>query len=358
VLDATNGEVLAMVTHPSFDPSLFNSGVSQAQWDRWMHDPMTPLINKAVAGIYPPGSTFKVAVALAALSAGALSATDRIFCPGHLDIGNARFYCWLHSGHGSLDLHGGLKNSCDVFFYNTALRVGIDRISAMAHRLGLGVELPIELSGVRPGIVPTREWRIAQGHPWNVGDTVVCGIGQGYVAVTPLELATYVARVATGRAVEPHLTRSLGGAAQPGEAPAGYPPLGIPEDFLRDVRAGMWAVVNDPGGTAPKARLSIPGVQMAGKTGSAEVTDVPRAMRESGHYNSMNLPWKYRPHALFICFAPYDAPRYAVSVVVEHGNAGADVAGPIARLIMTDTLLRDPARRVPPQTVAAVTRRA
>ncbi len=356
VLDATNGEVLAMATNPSFDPSLFNAGVSQAQWNAWMHDPMAPLINKAVGGVYPPGSTFKMAVALAALSSGALTAHDRLFCPGHLDIGSTRFHCWLRSGHGSLDLHGGIKNSCDVFFYKTALRTGIDRIAAMAHRLGLGVALPIELPGARTGLVPTRAWRTARGHPWNVGDTVVCGIGQGYVSVTPLQLATYVARVATGRAIEPHLTRTLGGAVQLGGATTDWPSLGIAEPFLHDVRSGMWAVVNEAGGTAPKARLSIPGVQMAGKTGSAEVTDVSRAVRESGRYNSMNLPWKLRPHALFVCYAPYDAPRYAAAVVVEHGNAGADVAGPIARAIMTDTLRRDPARRERrPQTVAAAT---
>jgi penicillin-binding protein 2 len=359
VLDATNGEVLAMATNPSFDPSLFNAGVSQAQWNAWIHDPKAPLINKAVGGVYPPGSTFKMAVALAALTSGALTAHDRLTCPGYLDIGRTRFHCWLRGGHGSLDLHGGIKNSCDVFFYKTALRTGIDRIAAMAHRFGLGVKLPIELPGVRTGLVPTRAWRTAQGHPWNVGDTVVCGIGQGYVGVTPLQLATYVARVATGRAIEPHLTRTLGGAVQPGGAAADWPSLGIAEAYLHDVRSGMWAVVNEPGGTAPKARLAIPGVQMAGKTGSAEVTDVSRAVRESGRYNSMNLPWKYRPHALFVCYAPYDAPRYAAAVVVEHGNAGADVAGPIARAIMTDTLRRDPARREHrPQTVVAATRPA
>ncbi|MDE2515934.1 MAG: penicillin-binding protein 2, partial [Rhodospirillales bacterium] len=188
VLDCTNGEVLAMATQPSFDPSLFNSGVSEAQWRAWITNERAPLINKATTGLYAPGSTFKVAVALAALTSGALKPTDQIFCPGYIDIGTSRFHCWKLGGHGLLDVRGGLKNSCDVFFYETARRTGIDTIAAMAHRLGLGVKPDIDLPGVRTGLIPTREWRIAQGHPWNIGDTVVAGIGQGYIVVTPLEL--------------------------------------------------------------------------------------------------------------------------------------------------------------------------
>src|ERR1700733_680578 len=216
VLDCRNGEVLAMATNPSFDPSLFNSGVSQAQWADWSADKRAPLINKATHGLYAPGSTFKMAVAVAALEARTLSPTDRINCPGYLDLGDARFHCWRKGGHGSLDLRGGLKNSCDVFFYEVARRTGIDRIAAMANRFGLGTDLEIDLPSQRSGLIPTREWRIAQGHPWNLGDTIVSGIGQGYIQVTPLQLATYVARVATGRAVEPHLTRSLGGVLRAG----------------------------------------------------------------------------------------------------------------------------------------------
>ena len=345
VLDCTNGEVMAMATQPSFDPSLFNSGVSEAQWIAWTQNARAPLINKATAGLYAPGSTFKLAVALAGLSSGALKSTDRINCPGYLDVGTSRFYCWKRDGHGLLDLHGGIKNSCDVFFYETARRTGIDNIAAMAHRLGLGVQLPIDLPGARAGLIPTREWRIAQGHPWNIGDTVVAGIGQGYIEVTPLALATYVARVASGRLISPHVTRRVGNILQPGGMTEDWPVLDLPETYLNLVRGGMWAVVNEPGGTAPLARLPDPHVQLAGKTGSAQVIRISRALRESGHFNSASLPWKYRPNALFVAFAPYDAPRYAVSVVVEHGNAGADVAGPIARDIMMDVLARDPARR-------------
>jgi penicillin-binding protein 2 len=354
VMDCRNGEVLAMATNPSFDPSVFNSGVSQAQWLQWTNDRRTPLINKATSGLYAPGSTFKMAVALAGLESKAITPGDRINCPGYLDLGGTRFHCWRKGGHGLLNLHGGLKNSCDVFFYEVARRTGIDHIATMANRLGLGTELDLDLPGQRTGLIPTREWRMGEGHAWNIGDTIVCGIGQGYVQVTPLQLATYVSRIASGRLVQPHLTRKLAGVLQPGVEPDDWPMLGMTDKMLANVREGMWAVVNEPGGTAPQARLPDPSVQLAGKTGSAQVRRVSRALRESGHFDSDKLPWEYRPHALFVAYAPYDAPRYAVSVVIEHGNAGATAAGPVARDIMEATLRRDPANRsaAPPAQVA------
>ena len=354
VMDARNGEVLAMTTNPSFDPSLFNSGVSQAQWVEWTSNRRAPLINKAAAGLYPPGSTFKMVVAIAALEAKVMNAADRITCPGFLDLGDTRFHCWSKHGHGALDMRGGLKNSCDVFFYETARRTGIDRVAAMANRFGIGVDLEIELPGARKGLMPNRAWSLAQGRPWNVGDTISCGIGQGYIQTTPLALATYVSRIASGRAVQPHLTRSIGGVVQRGALPADWPSLNLPERGLHLLREAMWAVVNESGGTAPVARINLPGMQMAGKTGSSQVRHVSREQREHG-YRSDKLPWEFRPHALFVCFAPYDAPRYAVAVVVEHGNAGAAAAAPLGRDIMIDVLTRDPAghRDAPAQRIAA-----
>jgi penicillin-binding protein 2 len=345
VMDCTNGEVLAMATNPSFDPSLFDAGISQSQWDAWTNDRRTPLINKAMAGAYPPGSTFKMAVGLAALQSGALTPQDRIVCPGYLDLGDTRFHCWKKGGHGALDMRGGLKNSCDVFFYDAARRAGIDAVSAVANIFGLGTDLPIDLPGGRAGLIPTRAWRQKHHRHWGPADTIIAGIGQGGILATPLQLATYVSRIATGRAVVPHVTRTIAGTAQPGATEAEYPLLEIPEESLALVRAGMFAVVNEFGGTARDAQLDIPGVQLAGKTGSSQVRHVSRWAREHGHFNSAQLPWEFRPHALFVCFAPYDAPRYACAVVIEHGNAGAAVAAPVARDIMTDVLTRDPARR-------------
>lgn len=344
VLDCRNGEVMAMVSNPSFDPTLFATGISQAQWTDWTKDRRTPLINKATSGLYAPGSTFKMAVALAGLEARAIGMHDRLDCPGHLDLGGSRFHCWNKGGHGPLDLHQALKYSCDVYFYQVALRTGIDRVSVMAQRLGLGTELDIDIPGQRIGLVPTREWRVSQGHPWELGDTVVSGIGQGYILVSPLQMATYAARVATGRAVQPHFTRRIAGAMQPGSRPEDWPHLAIAEPMLDAVRSGMFAVVNEPGGTAPKARLDGP-FQLAGKTGSSQVRRVSRKERESSGFDSKNLPWEFRPHALFVAYAPYDQPRYALSVVVEHGNAGGIAAAPIARDIMSEALRLDPASR-------------
>ncbi|MEE8663950.1 MAG: penicillin-binding protein 2 [Acetobacter sp.] len=354
VMDCRNGEIVAMVSTPSFDPSLFDSGVSKTQWQEWASDPRTPLINKAVAGVYPPGSTFKPAVAMAALQNGVISPSDRIFCPGHFDMGGTRFHCWSRYGHGSIDLHQALKFSCDVYFYEVARRVGMEKIAATSHAFGLGVRPDIELPHLSTGLIPTPKWRQSHGQHWNGGDTIVSGIGQGFVQASPLQLATYVSRLASGRAIEPHLVRASNGKLNEQTNPDLYPALDMPPEALDSLRQGMFAVVNEPHGTAPLARLDIPGIQMAGKTGSAQVRRVSRALRESGHFDSSRLPWEYRPHALFICFAPYDQPRYAAAVVIEHGNAGAKAAGPLAKAIMTDTLLRDPVQhQTPPgETVA------
>ena len=276
--------------------------------------------------MYAPGSTFKMAVAMAGLEAHAsrraIRALSRLPRPRQRAIP-----CWRKGGHGTLDLRGGIKNSCDVYFYETARRVGIDRIAAMSHRLGLGTELEIDLPGARPGFMPTREWRLGQGHAWAIGDTVVAGIGQGYIQVTPLQLATYAARVATGRKVEPHLTRKLGGVLQPGSQAGRLAEPRRVRPSLHVVREGMWAVVNERGGTAPAAKLPDPRWQMAGKTGSSQVRRVSREQREQGNFDSSKLPWEFRPaRAVRRLRAVQDAPRYALSVVVEHGNAGAAAA--------------------------------
>jgi len=339
VLDARNGEVLAMASQPSFDPNIFNSGVSGAQWRQWTANRATPLINKATNGLYAPGSTFKMVVALAALEARVTTPGERISCPGHLDFGDTRFHCWNRSGHGGLDMRAAIKLSCDVYFYEMARRVGINRIAAMGRRFGMGVDLEVELPGTRRGLMPTREWREAQGRPWNIGDTIVHGIGQGYYQLTPLSLATMTARLATGRALQPHLTRSIGGRAVRGGRAEDWPLLGIPDRDLRLIRESMWAVVNEAGGTAASARLPAGYGQIAGKTGTTQVRRVSREQRERG-YNVNAVPREWRPHALFVAYAPYDNPQYAVSVVVEHGTSGSGAAAPLAKDIMVEIFNR------------------
>ncbi len=243
-------------------------------------------------------------------------------------------------------MHGALKQSCDVFFYETALATGIDRIAAMAHRLGLGTKLDLDLPMQAEGLIPTRAWRLAQGHPWELGETAISGIGQGFVQVTPLQLATYAARLATGRAVQPHVTRAVGGTVLAGGQAADWPLLDLPEPLLDLVRDGMFSVVNAPRGTGWTVRLPPAlGVHMAGKTGSAQVADVSQAERARGGYNSSVLPWKLRPNALFVAFAPFEAPRYAAAVVVAHGDEGASAAAPIVHDLMVAALTRDPAGR-------------
>jgi penicillin-binding protein 2 len=340
LMDARNGEVLAMATQPSFDPNIFNSGVSAAQWRQWTANRATPLINKPTNGLYAPGSTFKMVVALAALEARATTFGERVHCPGHMDLGNARFHCHNRNGHGGMDMRTALKLSCDVYFYEMAKRVGIDRIAAMARRFGMGVPLDIELPGTRAGLVPTREWRQAQGKPWALGDTVVHGIGQGFYQLTPLSLATMTARLATGRAVQPHLTRAIGGRPVRGTRAEDWPSLGIPDAHLRLMREAMWSVVNEQGGTARTSRLPAElGVQMSGKTGTTQVRRVSREQRERG-FRVDQMPREWRPHALFVAFAPHDNPIFACAVVVEHGTSGSGAAAPLARDALVEAFQR------------------
>lgn len=345
LLDARNGEVLAMATKPSFDPNIFNSGVSVAQWRQWTASRSTPLINKATNGLYAPGSTFKMVVALAALEAKVCRPGDIVHCPGHFDFGDNRFHCHKQSGHGGMNMRTAIAQSCDVYFYEMARRTGMDKIAAMSNRFGLGVDLDIELPGSRRGLVPTRGWRQAQGHAWNIGDTIVHGIGQGFYQLTPLSLAVMTARLATGRAVQPRLTRAIAGQPVRGGRPEDWPSLGIPEADLRVMRESMWAVVNG-GGTAGAARLPGQYGIMAGKTGTTQVRRVSREQRERG-FNVATLPREWRPHALFVAYAPYDNPVFALSVIVEHGTSGSGAAAPLARDILVEAFQRLPITPAP-----------
>ena len=351
VLDARNGEVMAMASSPSFDPNIFAEGVSAAQWRAWTTNRRNPLVNKAIAGLYAPGSTFKMVVALAGLEARVVTPAERISCYGLTELGDARFHCWKKGGHGGLDMREAIKQSCDCYFYEVARRVGIDRIAAMSRRFGLGVELELDLPGARAGLVPTREWkRATQGVPWQQGETLVHGIGQGFTQVSPLQLAVMTARMVNGgRAIQPHLTRALDGQLVRGHRPEDWPSMGIPEAHLRIMRDAMGGVVNERGGTAWASRLPAElGVLMGGKTGTTQVRRITLAERERGLRRQEDLPYEWRHHALFVGFAPVEQPVYAVSVIVEHGGGGSAAAAPVARDVLIETLTRDPARRTSP----------
>jgi penicillin-binding protein 2 len=344
VLDVRTGEVLALASVPTFDPGALVDGVKQETWRAWLRDPKAPLVNKAIAGQYPPGSTFKMIVALAALEAGVVGPEHEVTCPGFMHLGSHRFHCWRSGGHGKLKLVDAIAQSCDVYFYDLARKVGIDAIAAMARRFGLGARLEIDLPGERPGLVPDRAWKLAaRGVPWQLGETLVVGIGQGFVQATPLQLAVMTARIANGaQAVRPWLARP------PGSDDAGATDaLGLSEWSLRLVREGMHKVVNGERGTARGARLPDPETAMAGKTGTSQVRRISRAERATGVRKNEEKAWEERDHALFVGFAPYRAPRYAVAVVVEHGGNGSQAAAPIARDIMAKALELDPARARP-----------
>ncbi len=355
VLDVHTGEVLAMVSVPSFDPNQFATGLSRAAWKKLIDNPRFPLTNKVIAGQYSPGSTFKIVVAMAALASGELGPGFEAFCPGYLTLGNRRFHCWRKNGHGRLAMIDGLARSCDVYFYEVARRVGVDRIAAMARRFGFGEPLGLELPGERAGLVPTRDWKLAtHGESWQKGETLIIGIGQGFLLSTPLQLAVMAARVANGGvAVRPTLVREIQRGGDRARAPReAFPSMALSPAHLAVVQAGMKRVTNHPRGTAFRARIEEPELAMAGKTGSVQVRRISKRERETGVIKNEDKPWEERDHALFVGYAPVGAPRYAVAVVVEHGGGGSKAAAPVARDILREVQLRDPARRGRGQPVA------
>jgi penicillin-binding protein 2 len=353
VLDAWTGDILAMASMPGYDPSAFATGLSQQLWDEYRTNLRNPLVPKAISGQYAPGSTFKPIVAMAALATGAMTPETRVSCNGQYDFGDVVFHCWKKGGHGSMNLRDGIKHSCDCYFFETSRRVGIDPIADMAKKFGLGAALGIDLPGEKSGLIPSTQWkRGALGQVWLPGETLSCGIGQSYVQVTPLQLATQAARIATGRAVVPRLVREAGIMTKDlADAPNAFPLLDISQKDLKLVQDGMFAVVNEQGGTAFAAKISEPGMQMAGKSGTSQVYHMSQAEAEK-KIKIKDVPWERRDHALFISFAPVTAPRYVCAVVVEHGGesqgGGSAVAAPICRDLLREAQKRDPARKVPP----------
>lgn len=342
VLDLEHGDLRAIASAPNFDPNLFVRGISTSDYNELVEREVDashrqrPLAAKAVQDGYPPGSTFKMVTALAALEAGVVDPEETVYCPGHMDVSDVRFHCWKRAGHGNVALNDSLKQSCDVYYYDISQRVGIDKIAEMARRLGIGIKHDVPLSAVATGIAPDKAWKAEKfGQDWRIGDTVNASIGQGYVLCSPLQLAVMTARIATGREVTPRLVERKGGIETPSGAGES---LGLNENNLRRVRAAMFDVVNHPRGTARGSRIAADDFKMAGKTGTSQVRRITPEERKRGITRNEDLPWHRRDHALFVCFAPADNPRYAVSVVVEHGGGGSRAAAPIARDIMLQAL--------------------
>ncbi len=358
-MDVRSGEIYALAASPSFDPNVMTLGIETAAWSTLINDPYHPMTNKTITGQYAPGSTFKVMVVMAALEAGVVDPSFSVYCNGSMVLGNHRFHCWKRGGHGRLQMVQGIAQSCDVYFYNLAKEVGIDRIAEMAQRFGIGRPTGIDLPGESPGVMPTRGWKLANiGERWQGGETLVTAIGQGFVLTTPLQLAMMTARIANGgRAVTPHITRRIGApgdaadgdAATAGQAAGAVPEtpsIGVSDHAMAIVLEGMIEVTSGRRGTARGSQINIEHMRMAGKTGTSQVRRITPEERAAGVTKNEDLPWERRDHALFIGFAPIQAPQYATAVVVEHGGGGSRKAAPIARDLLRECQLRNSARRI------------
>jgi len=341
VMEVNTGDMLALVSLPGFDPNSFSKGITQVYWDELRGNIRNPLLNKAIAGQYPPGSTFKMLVGLAALEEGIISSGSRVFCPGHFFLGNHQFNCWKAGGHGSVNYHDAVVESCDTFFYTQAQKLGMDKIAEMARKFGLGGPTGIEIPGEKGGIMPDPAWKRARyNQPWQAGDTINAGIGQGYVISTPLQQCVMIARMVNGGfAVKPRLWVPTD---NPTAKRPSYKHLGIKDQHLQYTLKAMADVTLAQNGTAYAKRITTKGYSMGGKTGTAQV----RKITQRG-VNQETLPWEYRHHAWFVAFAPVEKPKYACCVLVEHGGGGSAAAAPIARDVMERALMladedRDP----------------
>lgn len=331
-LDPNSGEILAMVSRPSFDPNIFARGIHRGEWRELVTDKHRPLNNRALQGQYPPGSTFKIVVATAAIEEGVINPFTRIHCPGGLQFGNHYFRCWRKEGHGSVNVHEALVQSCDVFFYQISQRLGIDTIARYARAYGLGMPSGIDLEHEKPGTIPDTAWKRRRfDQPWYAGETLSAGIGQGYVTATPLQMANVISTIAVGKRFRPQYLKEIAapdGTVMRTGKPELVATLKVRDTTFMQVREGLRDVVNAPNGTGKQARLN--GILAAGKTGTSQVVAMGRE-----RVKSAQLPWQERDHAWFVTYAPVEAPEVAIAILVEHAEGGGGaVAAPIARQVM------------------------
>lgn len=351
VLDCKTGEILAICSSPTYDPNKFVRGISFDDYGALRDDNHRPLASKTVQDAYPPGSTFKMVTSLAALEAGIINHRERIRCNGHIEVSNRKFHCWKRDGHGNVDLVKSLRESCDVYYYELAQKVGIEKIAEVARILGLGQSFDIEMSAVTSGLVPDKIWKQkARSREWVVGDTVNSSIGQGYVLSSPLQLAVMIARIATGNEILPKLIKSVNGV----EKEKIPDQINLNENNLNLIRKALFEVTNHKRGTAYHSRVLDKKSQIIGKSGTSQVRNISAVERTQGVLDNKDLPWEQRDHALFVNYAPYDDPKIAVSIVVEHGGSGSTVAAPIARDITLQAIYQG----TPPITAYPVEDRA
>jgi len=325
-LDIENGNILAMVSTPSFDPNNFKTDDGEEYIASLLDDVAKPFMNKTIEGLYPPGSTFKIIVALAALESGAISPNEKVFCPGYWEYGNHKYHCWEKHGHGTVDLYGALKHSCDTYFYQLALRIGIDAIKSMALKLGLNQKYMDDvLAHEMPGIIPDRRWKEKNiGASWVHGDTVISGIGQGFILTNCLQLAVMMARVASNKEIKPRLIYS--------NKKPNFKNLGLQEKNIKHVLTGL-EQVTQKGGTAFGSAINVNGQKMGGKTGTSQVRNISKSERQSGVLTNNQLKWNLRNHGLFVGYAPTDNPKYAVCVIMEHAGGSSPAAHAVANVM-------------------------
>ena len=364
VMDVYNGDIVSLVSSPTFQPNAFVHGLDQKYWNSLISDGKKPLTNKAMSGLYPPGSTIKTLVALSALENGIIRPSDTFRCKGKIELHGEKFHCWEKKGHGIVNLRKGIQRSCDVYFYEVARKLGVDRLSKTAKQFGLGETVLSDFTEERSGVVPNTKWKKKFiGQNWYIGETLHTGIGQGYFLSTPIQLCLMTAQIANGGfEIKPRIIfdkknnnlknyikfkkENLDEPLPIDLVPNNFElkPLFKDKENIRIVKDAMFASSNEPGGTSYRHRMENPKFSFAGKTGSSQIKRFTQAQREA-EVKQADLNYKDRDHALFIAFAPYNDPKYAISVVVEHGGSGGKTAAPIAKKVIKKVLERDDLRK-------------
>ena len=364
VMDIHNGDIVSLISAPSYNPNAFVHGIDKAYWHSLINNEKKPLANKAIAGLYPPGSTIKTLVALSALENKIIKPSSRVECKGKIELFGEKFHCWKKKGHGVMNMRSGIKRSCDVYFYEIARRLGVDRLSETAKKFGLGKKVLNNFSEERSGVVPNTSWKKKYiGQNWYLGETLHSGIGQGYFQTTPIQLCLMTAQIANGgfeikpriifdktkNSLEEYLKFKNDNVGQQLpedlQAPNFYlKPLFKDQENIKIIQDAMYSSSNEPGGTSYGSRLDDKKYTFAGKTGSSQIKKFTEEQREA-EVKQENLDYKSRDHALFIAYAPVSNPKYAISVVVEHGGSGSKAAAPIAKKVIKKVLDRHSLRQ-------------
>ena len=323
LLDIETGEILSMVSTPNFNSNLIIQKPNVDYWNSLLNNSLSPLTNRSIQGLYAPGSTFKMIVAIAALKDGLIDKNDKVFCEGKIEFGDRFFHCWKTKGHGNMDIVSAIQESCDVFFYNLSIKVGIDRIAEVAKDFGLGQTYNVKLLNQKEGIIPNKKWKKnTYKESWYGGETLNAAIGQGYVLTSPLQLAIMTARIASGgKKINPSILKI--------SKKTSFNNMNKYAESLKIIKEAMFKVVNESKGTAINSKAS--NFNFSGKTGTSQVKKITMAERESDNFRKKEIEWKNRDHALFVGYMPSEKPRYSLSVVIEHGGSGASTAAPIAR---------------------------